>query len=141
VILPTLCCYVEGKTTRWREVDSDSEPDPVAERAERVRGMDAEPEQGAGHTPDLKSGVYSSLLGAPIKIEGDRAPTDPPYYADGDIECWDVIWQQRGLAGGMAHVDGYAFRLGKKPGVPPEVDLQKIINWCEFMKRKIMEDK
>lgn len=73
-------------------------------------------------------------------ILGDAAPDDPPYYTTGDgPECWDAIYALHGAPGCMAHVLKYAWRCGKKPGVPLVADLRKLQNWVGFLLRKETE--
>lgn len=71
----------------------------------------------------------------PATIEGDRQPTDPDYY-DKEIQHWDAVYQQFGSDGCMAHVFSYAWRAGKKPGVPLLTDLRKLRNWVDFLIQK-----
>ena len=115
------CVYDTGGRGHWRKAD----PDPVRERAERVRGMDDE--------PDVPASVPANVPA----IEGDRAPTDPPYYTRGGAQCWDTIYDMHGADGCMSHILKYAWRAGQKPGVPLSVDLRKLINWAEFLLGKI----
>ncbi len=72
-------------------------------------------------------------------IEGDAQPTNPQYYT-GDVECWDIVYQLHGTAGCLAHILKYAWRAGRKPGVPLATDLQKIVNWCNFLQSKVKAD-
>jgi len=105
------CVYDTGGSGHWRK----AEPDPVRERAERVRGMDAE-------------------------IEGDRQPDSPPYYARDGVQCWDAIYATHGAPGCLSHILKYAWRAGHKPGVSLRTDLIKARNWIEFLLTKIGGD-
>jgi len=70
-------------------------------------------------------------------IPGDAAPDNPPCYTPEDgPEHWDVCYALHGAPGCLAHVLKYAWRCGKKPGVPMATDLRKLKNWVEFLLRK-----
>ena len=130
------CVYDTGGRGHWRKAD----PDPVRERGERVRGMDAEvgfnhmiQRDGDGKPITVPASVPANVPA----IEGDRQPDSPPYYTSGIVQCWDLIFDRRGVDGCLAMLDKYTFRAGKKPGVPLAVDLRKIVNWAEFLLGKI----
>jgi len=72
-------------------------------------------------------------------LEGDKKPTNPEYY-DREIQHWNACYQQFGVDGCLAHIFSYAWRAGRKPGVPLATDLRKIINWATFLLSKVDGD-